>query len=333
MFKKMKIFTVMIIGAMLSGCTFEFSVSPNETAYLYKTDIYESKRYNPGSDYQFILPFETKRQILFIDYGTTTTEFPIDYTLTDKQNKTRVISKAIITYKLSRNPNDSRDLQFKDDLYSQYFTKNVKARSNGEQRFLISPNDVFDRLMNETLDKEFRKEFTNQDKYPDFDSIEGNIEVIRDRIKEALVVSAKDVNIEIIGLSIQSPVVPDTIQESRDNMLKLQQEALNTTKELQIKSDLAAGRMAVDVREAINEVIVDKIAGVVNKEYLLIKTLNRAIDNKLPINLSLIPFMRNIRETEDSGKNQQQNEKESIETFNKYKDMTNEELIKEFSKE
>lgn len=329
MFKK--IFTSLMLFAMalsLSGCSFEFSVSPNETAYLYKTDIYESTRYNPGSDYEFVLPFETKRQMLSIDYGTTTVPFTIDYTLTDKENKTRVQSNAIITFRLLRNPDDTKKLEFKDDKYAQFYTENIKPTSNGQGFYRIEPEIVFKRLMNETLDKVFRKEFTDLERYPDFDSIEANIDVIRDRIKEQLVISSKDAKIEIVGLSISSPLVPDPIQTSRNKMLELQQDALNNTKELEIKAQMAAGRMAVDVRESINDVVLDRIAGQVDKGYLLIKTFNRAIDEKAPLNLTITPDFMRYLENESSDKNNTSNN----EMFDKLNKMSDAELQEYFSR-
>lgn len=330
MFNKIsKLFVVMVTALTLSGCgAFDIAVAPSETAYLYKTDIYDSTRYNPGSDYEMSAPYATDYQLLKIDYGTTTTKFNIDYTLRDKKNKTRVLSTAFITYRLVRNENDTSELQFKDDLNAQYYTKNIKAVAASRGIYVISPEAVFKRLMNETLDKSFRQEFTNQTLYPDFNAIEGNVEQIRDRIKKELTLSARDVKIEIVGLSISSPTVPLPIQESRDNMLKLQQDALNNATELKIKSDMAAGRMAVEARQAINDVVLDRITtGNVNMSYLLIKTFNRAIDEKAPLNLTITPDL--MRYLESDGKKNSSGKNDMFSTLN---NMSNKQLQEYFAR-
>mgnify|MGYP005992884745 CR=1 FL=1 len=113
---------------------------------------------------------------------------------------------------------------------------------------------------------------------------------IRDAVKEELTKEAIKVRILVTGVSIESPEVPTAIFESRNKMLELQQEQLNTVKELEIRSNLAAGQMAVDVREAINSVVLDRITtGNVNMSYLFLKTLKSSIDSGSPMNLSVTP--------------------------------------------
>lgn len=330
MFNKLaKIAFVAIAAIALSACSkIEIDVSPTEVAYLYKTDIYDSKRYNPGSDYERKMPLQSKYQLLVIDYATVVVPFDISYTLTDKENKTRVISTANITFRLKRNENDNKDLQFSEDENAQFFTQKINAAKNGNI-YRIAPQAVFSRLMNETLDRVFREEYTNQELYPDFDSIEKNVTQMRDSIKEKLIVEADKHNIEIIGLSIASPVVPDPIQTSRDKMLELRQNALNDTTELQIKANQAAARMAVATREALNDVVLDRIvSGNVDKGYLLIKTFNRAIDEKSPLNLSITPdFMRYLEK--DSGSASKKSDNDMFDTLN---GMSDEELKAFFSR-
>jgi hypothetical protein len=329
MFNKLaKIAFVAIAALGLTACDrTDIDVSPTEVAYLYKTDIYDSERYNPGSDYEYKMPFQTKYQLLVIDYATVVVPFNIKYTLTDKENKTTVESTAKITFRLKRNKEDHEDYQFSEDKIAQFFTQKINAVKN-ENIYRITPQAVFNRLMNETLDRVFREEYTNQELYPDFDSIEKNVTQMRDSIKEKLIVEADKHNIEIIGLSIASPVVPEPIQTSRDKMLELRQNALNDTTELQIKANQAAARMAVATREALNDVVLDRIvSGNVDKGYLLIKTFNRAIDEKSPLNLSITPdFMRYLEK--DSG-SASKNDNDMFDTLN---GMSDEELKAFFSR-
>ncbi len=329
MFKKLtKILTLTVAALGLTGCGFlDVTVSPTEVAYVYKTDIYESERYNPGNDYIVTYPFESKRQILVLNYGTFVEKFDIKYTLTDKENKTTVESTAYITYKLMKSPNDSKDLKFSDDKNAQYFTSNFNAQKGGENRLILNPELIFKRSMNETMDKVFREEYTNLNKYPDFNSIESSVVQMQKAIKKKLTESALNSKIEIIGVKIESPVVPDPIQTSRNNMLRLKQNALNDIKELEIKSNQASARMAVDVREAINDVTLDRIAGEVDKGYLLIKTFNRAIDEKSPLNLTITPDL--MRYLEKDNKQSSKGTNNLIDTYNK---MTDQELQEYFSR-
>lgn len=328
---------VVLAGLFFILNKYDLNIKPTETAYLYQKDIYKSERFNPGSDYRIHVPFTANYQTSIVDYSTTRTEFDINYTLTDKENKTRVVAKAVITYRLMRNPDDSTDLQFKDDEYAQFFISNIKpSRRSLSLIYDIEPSVAFNQLMNETLDRVFRGEFTNQDLYPDFNSIEGSIFEIRDNIKTRLVSEAKKVFIEIVGVSISSPVVPAPIENSRNKMLELQQEQLNTVKELEVKSSLAAGQMAVDVRDAINNVVIDRIVtGNTNSSYLFLKILDRAVETKAPMTLSVTPdFMRYL--DKDSERNstggRASDRPDPNDYFDKFKDMTNEEMVEHFKR-
>lgn len=329
--KKVATSLLVVLTLALTGCGFDIDVEPTSVAYVYKKDINNSTRYNPGSDYKLSAPFATDYQMLTIDYSSSKVSFPIKYTLTDKENKTEVKSKATITYRLMRNPKDNPDLQFSEDETVQYYVSRIKPSVEkivGGKRYRISPEQVFAQLMNETLDRVFRAEFTNQEKYPDFNAIEANVMSIRNAVKEELMKEAIKVRILVTGVSIESPAVPTAILESRNKMLELQQDQLNTVKELEIRSNLAAGQMAVDVREAINSVVLDRITtGNVNMSYLFLKTLKSSIDSGSPMNLSVTPdFMRYL---ESDGGNK---DKGSDDMFEKLNSMNDQELVEFFSK-
>ena len=83
MFKKLtKIAFVAIAAIGLSACSkFDIDVSQQKSLIFYKKDIYNSDRYNPGSDYEYRLPFQTKYQLLVVDYATVVVPFHIKYTL------------------------------------------------------------------------------------------------------------------------------------------------------------------------------------------------------------------------------------------------------------
>lgn len=329
--KKIVTSLIVVLTLGLTGCGFDINVDPTSVAYVYKKDINESTRYNPGSDYKLSAPFATDYQMLTVDYSSSKITFPIKYTLTDKENKTEVKSRATITYRLMRNPKDNPNLQFSEDESVQYYVSRIKPHvvsSSRGRSYVVSPEAVFAQLMNETLDRVFRAEFTNQEKYPDFNAIEANIMNIRDAVKEELTKEAIKVRILVTGVSIESPEVPTAIFESRNKMLELQQEQLNTFKELEIRSNLAAGQMAVDVREAINSVVLDRITtGNVNMSYLFLKTLKSSIDSGSPMNLSVTPdFMRYL---ESDGQNKADG---SDDMFEKLNGMTDQQLVEFFSK-
>lgn len=326
----MKISVAVVAIAGLSGCgSHDIDISPSQTGYVYKNDIADSTRYNGGSDYVWVFPFEADYKTLIIDYGTDSSDYPINFNLTTKENKTRVKATATIIYRLIRNPEDTNgEMEFNDDQYVKFYAQNIAANKVDDNVLQISASDVYSKYMVEHLDKSFRTVFTNSDKYPDFDSVESNIENIQSEVKNKLTKVASNAKIEIIGVRISDVEVPTPIQESRDKMLELQQDELNQTQELLIKSRTAAHRMAVDVREAINQVTLDQIAGQTNKSYMFIKTLNRAIEEKAPLNLSITPdFMRYLEGNNESGTT---NSQKLIDTMN---GMTDEELVKFFTKE
>lgn len=326
----MKLSIAVIAISGLSGCgTHDIDVAPSQTAYVYQKDIADSDRYNGGSDYVWVFPLEADYKTLIIDYGTASSDYPINFNLTTKENKTRIKATATVIYRLIRNPNDKDgSMEFNEDEYVKFYAQNITAEKVENNLLKIDAYSVYSKYMIEHLDKSFRTVFTDSDTYPDFDSVESNIENIQVAVKDRLTAVAENAKIEIIGVRISDVEVPKPIQDSRDTMLKLQQDELNQKEELQIKSRTAAHRMAVDVREAINQVTIDKIAGQTNKSYMFIKTLNRAIDEKAPLQLSITPdFMRYLDESKGSGNNST-----NADLINQISNMSDEELVNYFNK-
>lgn len=325
---KLSIAATAIFG--LSGCgSHDIDISPSQTGYVYKNDIAKSTRYNGGSDYVWVLPFEADYKTLILDYGTASLDYPIQFNLRNIENKTQIKAKATIVFRLIRNPADvDGELDFKDDDYVQFYSKNITAIKHSAHIMSITPESVYNKYMVEHLDKTFREVITDPTAYPDFDSVESNIEAIQKKVKERLTDAAINARIEIIGVRLSDVEVPEPIQRSRNKMLELQQDELNQVEELKIKTRNTSHRMAVEVREAINQVTLDKIAGQTNKSYMFIKTLNRAIDEKAPLNLSITPdFMRYL--DGDTQKGRVADNSDIIEQMN---NMTNEELVAHFSK-
>lgn len=320
---------LLIAGAFLlslTGCTNDVVVSSTQVAYDYSENLFDAERYNPGSDYYRVYPWEADHKQLVFDYGVFEIPYDYSFTLPNEAQKVTIKGTSTIYVQLKRNPEDkNRNMPFKNDEYVKYWAENVPA-INGQ----INGSSVYKKLMGEATDNAFRSAFLENESYQTFDDIEQNMKSIRDSIKEKLNKNSSKYKLDITAIKVSDPIVPLPIENSRNEMLKLEQNQLNQVKELEISTNLAAKRMAVAVREAINDVTLDQIAGQTNKQYLLLKMLNRSIEEKAPLSLSLTTdFMRYL----DEGKYSSKQEKNlSNDMISKFKNMSDQELQDFFKK-
>ena len=327
MLKKILITCIFVLS--LTGCRNDVNVSSTQVAYDYSKDINKAVRFNPGSNYYRTWPFEAEHKLLTFDYGVFEILYNYSFTLPNKAQKVTIKGTSSIYVQLKRNPLDKdRTLSFNNDDYIKYWAENVPA-TNGQ----INASSVYIKLMGEANDDAFRNSFLENKSYKTFDDIEKNMKSIRDDIKQKLNDNASKYKLEIVAIKVSDPIVPAPIEDSRNKMLKLEQDQLNQIKELEISANLASKRMAVAVREALNDVMLDQIAGQTNKQYLLIKFLNRAVDEKSPLTLSLTPdFMRYLNEDNTSNNNTNSNNVNHNQTISKLKDMSDQELQAFFKK-
>jgi hypothetical protein len=336
LFQMKKILTSCIIAltAFTSGCSFvDIDVLSTEVAYKYKSDINDSTRFNPGSDYFIHFPLEADPRVLYVDYGIKTSKFKANYTLPTKQ-KISIAVEAEIIYRFKRNPLDKGlNLDFSKDDHVKYFTSSVSPTHNIRDFGLtVSPKNLWDKVMSEPTDLAFRSVFTDAKTYPSFDDVERSIVSIQTSIKEALTTAANLHYIEIIGVKIKDIPVPLPISESRGENLRLTQEAINQVQALRIQARNASMKMAVDVRYAMNEVIIDKlVAGQTDKGYMLMETLRKGVEKGNAMEINITPDFMNYLEkgNEKIGK---KDKKLRAELFNKLNKMDDVELMNHFAK-
>lgn len=322
---------------ILSGCSFvDIDVRSTETAYKYDKDIKVSERYNPGSDYFTHWVGDTDPRILYVDYGVQSIPFSANYTLPTEQ-KITISVEAEILFKLKRNPKDIEEgyrLDYNEDEYIQYFAESVSPSSgNRDFSLIISPINLWTKLMSEPTDLAFRSIFTDADSYESFDKVESSIVKIQKDLKKELDLESSKHYIEVVGIKIKDIPVPKPIADSRAENLRLTQEAVNQVQELEIKSRNAAMQMAVDVRYAMNDVIIDRIvSSQINEVYMLLKTLRQGIENGNSMEINLTPDF--LRYLENGGAKQTSHsiDKTDKELFDKLNSMNDEELMDYFKK-
>lgn len=302
----------------------------SEKAYVYSKDINQSSKYNSGtSTYFYQLPFESDHRVLYVDYGINTVRFKATYTLPTEQ-KISIDVDADIIFRLNESEGN---LSYSQDKIIQYFATSVSPiRDNRDNSIKIEPSLVWDKLMDEPTDLTFRSVFTNIKNYPSFDDVETSIPEIQKEIKETLAIKAKEHHIDIIGIKIKDIPVPKPIADSRSRNLQLSQDAINQVQELEIKARNAAMQMAVDVRYAMNDVIIDNlVSDNTNKVYMLMETLRKGVENGNSMEINLTPdFLRYIENDAKVGNTE--NKKSDKELFDRLNSMNDKELMDYFTK-
>tara|TARA_B100000700_G_scaffold230615_1_gene255046 strand:- start:16323 stop:17333 length:1011 start_codon:yes stop_codon:yes gene_type:complete len=309
----------------LTGCSRVYiDVGPSQTGYLYQEDIHDSKRYNSGTDYVFHFPLETPYRILKVDYSIQQSTFSAEYTLEGSETKISLPIKAEISYRLKRNPKDNGSLPFSQDKYVKYWMDITGSSPNA--------TNVYKKVALQIEDTAFREAFRKKDEngnlvYQSFDDIERNIKTIRDDAKKYLSKNLSEHYIEIVAVRLNDLEVPKAIADSRSKNLELQQDEINQTREIEMKLRLASMKLVQRVREAINDVMVDKIvASQVDKGYLMVEVLREAAQSG-GMNVSITPdFLRYVEDGNGSSTIQQDNLKEAAELFNKLKSMSDKEM-------
>lgn len=329
-----KILTTLITISLFilsSGCSrIDIDAMSSEKAYVYSKDINQSQKYNSGtSTYFYQLPFESDYRVLYVDYGINTVKFKASYTLPTEQ-KISIDVDADIIFRLNE---AKEDLPYSKDKIIQYFTTSVSPiRDSRDSSIKVEPSLVWDKLMAEPTDLTFRSVFTNIEKYPSFDDVETSIPKIQKDIKETLAIKAEEHHIEIIGIKIKDIPVPEPIADSRSRNLELSQEAINQVQELEIKARNAAMQMAVDVRYAMNDVIIDNlVSDNTNKVYMLMETMRKGVEKGNSMEINLTPdFLRYLeKEGKGSGAQKKSSDKELFERLNA---MNDKELMEYFTK-
>lgn len=324
--KKIFTLTMFIFTALfLSGCSRVYiDVGPSQTGYLYQEDINDSKRYNPGSDYVFHFLFETPYRKLKADYSIQQSTFGAEYTLEGSETKISLPIEAEISYRLKRNPKDNGNLPFSQDEYVKYWMDITGTSPNA--------TNVYKKVALQIEDTAFRQAFRKTDKngelkYKSFDDIERNIKTIRNDAKEYLSTNLDQHHVEIVAVRLNDLEVPTAIAESRSKNLELQQDEINQTREIEMKLRLASMKLVQRVREAINDVMVDKIvASQVDKGYLMVEVLREAAQSG-GMNVSITPdFLRYVEDGNGSSTIQQDNLKEAAKLFNELKSMSDKEM-------
>lgn len=332
--KKILTSCIIALAAFSSGCTFvDVDVLSTEVAYKYSSDINKSTRYNPSSDYFVHVAFEAAPRILYVDYGIKTSPFNATYTLPTKQ-KISINVDAEILYRFKRNPLDKDlNLAFSADDHVKYFTSSVSpTSSNRDYGLVVSSEQLWDKVMSEPTDLAFRSVFTDAKTYPSFDDVESSIVAIQTSIKKALTTAADLHYIEIIGVKIKDIPVPLPISESRGENLRLTQEAINQVQALRIQARNASMKMAVDVRYAMNEVIIDKlVAGQTDKGYMLMETLRKGVEKGNAMEINITPDFMNYLE-KDNGNIDRKDKSSRTALFNKLNNMNDAELMNYFAK-
>jgi len=337
--KKTTLIFITFISTLLflSGCSkVQVDVRGSETAYKYTQDINDADRYNAGSDYFYVFPFEISPRIIYVDYAIQSVPFEATYTLPTEQ-KISITVKAEILFKLERNPLDKNsELSYAEDQYMQYFTESVSAIPNNNRDFAlnISPLSMWNKVMAEPTDLAFRSVFTDAKKYDSFDSVESSIVLIQKQIKEELSAQAAKHHLSVVGVKIEDVPVPLEIGVSRDKNLKLTQESINQIQELEILTKNAAMKMAVDVRYAMNSAIIDKLVlGHTNKGYKFLEILRMGMEKGNAMQINITPdFMRYLDEDSnkaDSYSNEQL--KSSNDLFEKLSAMDDKQLTDYFN--
>jgi hypothetical protein len=313
------------ITLLTTACT-DINVTNTQVTYLYQKDIYDSKRYNTGSDWTYRLPFNASHKKFTVDYGVQQSAFSATYTLDSGETKISIPIKATVIFEFIRNPKDTDGkLSYSDDTHVQFWAQKV-GDSN-----IINAKLVYDKLMQESEDTAFREAFMgNAANYKSFDDFESNILNIRKNAKKFLMESAKEYKIKIIGVRLEDLTVPLPIKTSREENLNLQQSEINQTREIEMRLRLATSELVVRMREAINDVMVDKIvASQIDKGYLLIEVLREAA-KKGGLNISITPdFMRYIDTGGDSKSNR--NVEEAGKMFDKLTQMSDKEMTDFFT--
>lgn len=334
--KMKKILSAIIISAtaFASGCSFvDVDVKSTEVAYQYKSDINNSVRYNPSSDYFMHWPFEADPRILYVDYGIQSSPFSATYTLPTKQ-KISITVNAEILYRFQRNPLDENSkLPFNQDKHVQYFTTSVTPQNdNRDFGSTVSSSSLWNKVMSEPTDLTFRSVFTDAKAYPSFDAVESSIVEIQNAIKKSLTTEAKKHYIEIVGVKINDIPVPKPISDSRGENLRLSQEAINQVQALRIQARNASMKMAVDVRYAMNEVIIDQlVAGQTDKGYMLLETLRKGVEKGNSMEINITPdFMNYLDKGNSNGVKKDQKARTKL--FEKLNNMNDKELMEHFSK-
>lgn len=330
MIKNFGLLFLVLTTLLLTGCHRVFiDVSPSQSMYLYKKDISKSDRYNAGSNYVWQWPLEVRYKSLFIDYGIQESKFESTYVIESGTTRLNIPVKATIQHRLIRNPQDNGKLSYKDDKHVQFFTQVVASQTYNSET-------IYRRLLREKEDIIFRNAFRKTDQkgnlvYDTFDKVEISIPRIREEVSAELSKAAKEYFIEIVGVRIEDLEVPHAIMEARNDNLKLQQQELNKTLEIEMNLRLAASSLVQRVREAINDVIVDQIiAGQVDKGYLLIKTFQEAAKHG-QLNASFTPdFMRYIETNGKADASNQKSLEEARVMFDKLRSMSNDQMMNYF---
>ena len=335
----MKILSVIAMSSVLlvSGCSFvDVDVRGTEVAHSYEKDINQATRYNPGSDYFTKTIGEVDPRILYVDYGVQSLPFVATYTLPTEQ-KISIQVEAEILFRLKKNPNDKNNkMTYAEDKYVQYYSTSVSPVGDGTRDYALKvvPVSLWNKLMSEPTDLAFRSVFTDAETYESFDSVESSIVEIQKSIKAELVQQASVHMIEVVGVKIKDIPVPTEIATARGKNLKLSQEAINQVQELQILARNAGMQMAVDVRYAMNNVIVDNlVSSQIDKGYMFMETLRRGVDKGNAMEINITPDFMRYLEKGNSGKTESSAEvKKSDELFNKLNGMTDDQLMKHFTK-
>jgi regulator of protease activity HflC (stomatin/prohibitin superfamily) len=334
--KRISTFIIATSILTLTGCSFvDVDVRSTETGYMYQEDINDSQRYNPGSDYFTHWIGEVDPRIIYTDYGIKTIPFSASYTLPTEQ-KITIDVEAEILFKLQRNPKEKNGqyLTYSEDDYVRYFAESVSpiADKSRDYALIVSPIELWTKLMSEPTDLAFRSIFTDADTYSSFDIVESSIVEIQKALKEQLGEKSNNHYIEVVGIKIKDIPVPAPIADSRAENLRLGQNAINQVRELEIKSRNAAMQMAVDVRYAMNDVIVDGIvSSKIDKGYMLMETLRKGVENGNSMEINLTPdFIRYLEGSGTQNSNKQSNADKEL--FDKLNKMTDEELMTYFKK-
>jgi hypothetical protein len=335
----MKILPIIAMSAVLlvSGCSFvDIDVRGTEVAHSYEKDINEAERYNPGSDYFMKTLGDVDPRILYVDYGVQSLPFVATYTLPTEQ-KISIVVEAEILFRLKKNPKDTNNnMSYSEDEYVQYFSTSVSPLADGSRDYAlkVAPLTLWNKLMSEPTDLAFRSVFTDANTYNSFDSVESSIVEIQKSIKEELVQQALLHKIEVVGIKIKDIPVPTEIATARGKNLQLSQEAINQVQELKILARNAGMQMAVDVRYAMNNVIVDNlVSSQIDKGYMFMETLRKGVDKGNAMEINITPdFMRYLEKGDTGQKASSAEVKKSDDLFNKLNSMTDAQLMEHFTK-
>lgn len=322
-------FIAVLMVAFISGCSFvDYEVKSSQVAYIYQSDINNSNRANPGSDYVIKFPFEPEYRMLVVDYGVSETQFTSNYTIYGDETRINLPVTATIVHRLKRNPKDDGNLPFEQDEYVKYWSSLTSET--------INSSAIYNKMMTEIQDSAFRNAFRKRDEngeliYSNFDAVEVAIPDIRDSVRKQLEEQAAQHFLEIVAVRIEDLTVPESIADARAENLRLQQSEINQTLKIEMQLRLAAMDLVKRVREAINDITVDQlIANQVDKGYLMIKVFQDAAA-KGGLNASFTPdFLRYIEgERNVSDVNKEALEK-SRQLYDTLRGMSNEEMMEYF---